>query len=69
MRTESRIAHLIHPTLHQVINHQEIADQFTDYYSSVYNLKDDPQMPQPKEEDIHLTEAQLQKLDEPFLRS
>lgn len=75
--TKSRIAHLIHSILHhRVTNPQEIADQLADYYSQLYNLKEAPQTPQPKEEAIqkclhnlrlpHLTETQLQTLNEPF---
>lgn len=58
VRTKSRIAYLIHPTLHpKVTNPQEIADQFADYYSALYNLKDNLQTPQPKEEDMQRTLA------------
>lgn len=36
-----------------VKNPKEIADTFSDYYEALYNLKDDPTMPQPTDDIIN----------------
>lgn len=52
-RVKTKIPHIYHPTTSaKVKNPQAIADAFADYYSSLYNLKDDPATPQPVNEDI-----------------
>lgn len=77
VKSKTRIAHLIHPTLkHKVTNPQDIANQFADYYSNLYNIKDDPSTCQPTYDDIQnilqtlklptLTESQLLTLNSPF---
>lgn len=64
-RTKTRIAFLKHPTLpHKIINPQDIADQFADYYSSLYNLHTDPNTHQPTVEKI---ESFLKNINLPTL--
>lgn len=47
-RSKTRIPHIFHPkTSAKVENPQAIADAFAEYYSSLYNLKDDTSTVQP----------------------
>lgn len=47
-RAKAQIQHLIHhSTKMKLLNPQAIADAFADYYSSLYNIKDDSSSPQP----------------------
>lgn len=48
---KQRIPHLYHPKLgSKLLNPKEIADAFSSYYGSLYNLKDDKETPQPTPE-------------------
>lgn len=76
-RIKAKINHLTHPlTKTRLTNPQDIANAFSDYYSDLYNIRNDPSTFHPTNEDIHaflqqitlptLTETQLQQLNEPF---
>lgn len=65
VRTKTRIAYLKHPTSsHKVVNPQDIANQFAEYYSSLYNLHTDPITPQPTSDK---TQMFLQRINLPSL--
>lgn len=72
VRSKARVSHLIHPTLtHRLINPQDIANQFADYYGAIDNLREDPKIPQPTSEDIKnfLKQLHLPTLSEYHLQS
>lgn len=77
IQAKTRISHLSHPTLNcNITNPQAIADEFTNYYSALYNLREDSNTPLPSLPDIQsfltrlhlpsLTDEQLQMLNVPF---
>lgn len=77
---KSNIPFIIHPTNDEwLTNPQHIADAFSNYYSTLYNLKDDHSIHQPTTLDIQtflhkiklpsLTEDQLDSLNKPFNHS
>lgn len=79
-RVKNKIAYLLDPvTNSKIMNLQEIADSFARYYSSLYNLKDDPTTPQLTAHSIDgflasdnlplLTPIQLQGLNAPITQS
>lgn len=52
-RIKSKIPHLFHPATNQkLMDPQTIADAFSHYYQSLYNLKDDINTAQPSREEI-----------------
>lgn len=76
-RTKTKIPSIIHlHTKNTLTNLQDIADAFADYYSSLYNLSESPDIPQPT--DLTFTDflsklqlpsrssAQLASLNAPF---
>lgn len=64
-RIKTRIAYLKHPTLpHKIMNPQDIANQFAEYYSSLYNLHSDPNIQQPA---VGKIESFLQNINLPTL--
>lgn len=76
-RTKTKIHQLYHThTNNPLSNPQDIANAFSDYYSDLYNLKQDPQTPQPSRDEINrflqnvhlptLTDKQLSSLNVPF---
>lgn len=74
---KNKIDHIYHPhTKEKLRNPQAIADAFSDYYSDLYNLQQDPDTHQPTSEHINdflnhirlpsLTTEQLSRLNDPF---
>lgn len=54
-RLKTKISQIIHPhTNIPQSNPQDIANTFSDYYSDLYNLKQDTKTPQPSPEEINL---------------
>lgn len=65
LRHKTKIPFILHPfTKHKLYHPQDIADTFSHYYSSLYNLKDDTNIAQPSTDAINTF---LQQLDIPTL--
>lgn len=55
-RTKTRIPHIIDPiTQNKIINPQKIADEFSSYYSKLYNLDRDVTVHRPSVSEIHFS--------------
>lgn len=76
-RTKTKIPYLVSQMhQHKITDPQEIANGFSKFYSKLYNLKDDPDVPTPSPSDIDdllknvnlpsLTDTQLAELNAPF---
>lgn len=66
-RAKSKIQYLFHPTTNEkLINPQAIADAFSVYYSTLYNIQEDKNTHQPSqgEIDFFLTHISLPKLND-----
>lgn len=65
LRYKTKIPYILHPlSKHKLYHPQDIADTFSQYYSTLYNLKDDMNTPQPNTDAINTF---LQQLDIPTL--
>lgn len=79
-KSQTKIPYLIRATHKSKMFHpKDIADSFAEYYSSLYNLKDDPSTPQPSDEAIQtfladiklpsLSQTQLLTLNAPIIET